>query len=110
MTRGAINLLRAVECSVGGVPGKIFADPGDRRPDGRRSGSGAINDLNVRLVLLVFGERRLVVSGSLHRIPMSPWRSISGRLAISRTQLNGAVRVPWTGPPVSGGVTVEAEG
>jgi NADH-quinone oxidoreductase subunit G len=33
-----------------------------------------------------------------------------GPLRISRTQAAGVVRVPWTGPPVSGAATVEAEG
>jgi NADH-quinone oxidoreductase subunit G len=34
----------------------------------------------------------------------------TGPLRVSRTQVAGAVRVPWTGPPVSGAATVEAEG
>jgi NADH-quinone oxidoreductase subunit G len=34
----------------------------------------------------------------------------AGPLRISRTQVAGAVRVPWTGAPVVGAATVEAEG
>ncbi|HEY1479921.1 MAG TPA: molybdopterin-dependent oxidoreductase [Gaiellales bacterium] len=33
----------------------------------------------------------------------------AGPLGVSRTQANGAIRVPWTGAPVSGAATVEAE-
>jgi NADH-quinone oxidoreductase subunit G len=34
----------------------------------------------------------------------------SGMVRISRTQAPGAIRVPWTGAPVSGAATVEASG
>jgi NADH-quinone oxidoreductase subunit G len=39
-----------------------------------------------------------------------PGGRTSGPLHVSRTLAAGAVRLPWTGAPVSGGATVEAEG
>jgi NADH-quinone oxidoreductase subunit G len=52
---------------------------------------------------------RLGLAHGARVVVTHPGGRTSGPLHVSRTQVAGAVRVPWTGAPVSGAASVEAE-
>jgi NADH-quinone oxidoreductase subunit G len=61
-------------------------------------------------IVLAFADaERLGLTAGARVVVTHPAGRTAGPLRISRTQIAGAVRVPWTGPPVDGAAVVEAE-